>query len=260
MRRSKVLEKLRAGKTALTINVSLGPSPLAIQLAGRSGFDGIWIDTEHRPVNQWQVSSMIMAGHLTDIDCFVRIRKGEGYTSFFRPLEDGAAGIMVPHIKTREEAEWVVYNAKFPPVGRRGLETMMVDADLGFSDPVEFTRHANRETFVAIQIEDVEALEHVDEIASVPGVDILFVGPGDLSFSMGIPLQFDHPGFREAVRLIAAAAEKNNIWWGIPVGDTDSARRYLDQGARFLNVGGDYGILRNGFRNLREAFGKVAGV
>lgn len=254
MRRSRVLEKLRSGEMALTVNISLAPSPLAVQLAGHCGFDGIWIDTEHRPMNQWQVSSMIRAGHLTDIDCYVRIRKGEGYTSFFRPLEDGAAGIMVPHVKTREEAEWVVYNAKFPPVGRRGLETMMQDADLGFNDPIEYTQHANRETFVAIQIEDVEALDHIDEIGAVPGIDVLFIGPADLTFSMGIPLQLDHPRFRDTVKRIAAAASENGKWWGIPVGDVDSARRYAAQGARFLNVGGDYGLLRNGFQQIQADF------
>ncbi len=257
MRRSRVLEKLRSGKPALTVNVSLAPSPLAVQLVGHCEFDGIWIDTEHRPMNQWQVSSMITAGRLVDVDCYVRIRKGEGYTSFFRPLEDGAAGIMVPHVKTREEAEWVVCNSKFPPVGRRGLETMMPDADLGFNDPIEYTQYANRETFVAIQIEDVEALDHIEEIGTVPGIDILFIGPADLSFSMGIPLQLDHPRFLKAVESIASAAAENGKWWGLPVGDVESARRYAAQGARFLNVGGDYGLLRNGFQRIKAEFSEA---
>ena len=258
MRKSRILEKLRAGKPALSVNISLAPSPLAVELVGHCGFDGIWIDTEHRPMNEWHVAPMITAGRCVDVDCFVRIRKGEGYSSFFRPLEDGAAGIMVPHVKTREEAEWVVRNAKFPPIGRRGMETMMPDADLGFTDPVAYTEHANRETFVCIQIEDVEALDHIDEIAATPGLDILFIGPADLTFSMGIPLHLDHPRYREAVKAIASAAEKSGKWWGVPVGDFETAGRYLDQGARFLNVAGDYGILRNGLLNAYETFSALS--
>ncbi len=254
MRRSRVLEKLRSGKPALCASASLAPSPLAIELVGRTGFDGIWIDTEHRPLNQWQVAAMITAGRAVDVDCFVRIRKGEGYSSFFRPLEDGAAGIMVPHVTSREEAEWVVRNAKFPPLGRRGMEVMMPDADLGFVDPVDYTRHANRETFVCIQIEDFEALEHIDEIAATPGVDILFIGPADLTFSMGIPLQLDHPRFLEAVAAIGRAAATHGKWWGVPTGDLQSARRYFAQGARFFNVASDYGLLRTGLSRTFEQF------
>ena len=254
MRRSKVLEQLRAGKAAVSVNISLSTNPLAVEIAGRSGIDGIWIDSEHRPYTQREIAEMITAGRVADIDCFVRIRKGEGYTSFFRPLEDGAAGIMVPHVATRDEAEWVVRNAKFPPIGRRGMENVMPDADLGFVDTLDYVEHANRQTFVAIQIEDVEALDELDGIAAVEGIDILFIGPADLTFSMGIPLQLDHPRYREAVACIAAAAAKNGKWWGLPVPNGEAVTRYVEQGARFLNLGGDYGMLREGFRATRETF------
>lgn len=259
MRRSKMLEKLRRDEAVVSVNISLSPDPLAIEIAGRSGIDGVWIDTEHRPFSQREVAAMINAGRIADIDCFVRIRKGEGYTSFFRPLEDGAAGIIVPHVATREEAEWVARNANFPPMGRRGMEMMMPDADLGFGDIFEYVAHANRETFVIIQIEDVEALDTVEEIAEVPGIDMFMIGPGDLSFSMGIPLQLDHPEFQAAVKKIAAAAAANGKWWGLPVGDTDGVANYYDLGARFFNLGGDYGMLKNGCLQVRSDFDRVMG-
>jgi len=259
MRTSRILARLRNNQPVLTVNVSLAPSPLAVEIAGRCGIDGVWIDLEHRPWTMHDIFPMLAAGRIADTDCFVRIRKGEGYTSFFRPLEDGAAGIMAPHVKSREEAEWVARNAKFPPIGRRGLETMMPDADLGFSDPIEYTRHANRETFVCIQIEDAEALDHLDEIAATPGVDILFIGPADLTFSMGIPLELSHPDFLRAVRAIASAAERNGKWWGIPAPDVQTALRYAEQGARFFNIGGDYGILRTAFAAVRKEFDEAFG-
>lgn len=254
MRKSKVLAKLRKGEPVLSVNLSMACSPLVIEMAGRIGLDAIWIDTEHRPFSQREIASMLLAGRYADVDCYVRIRKGEGYTSFFRPLEDGAAGIMVPHVKTREEAEWVVYNSKFMPIGRRGAENMMVDADLGMVDTLEYFAHANRETFVAIQIEDVEALNHLDEIVSVEGVDILFVGPADLSSSMGIALQFDHPDFQAAVSAIGAAAAAHGKWWGLPVSDIEAVAKYAARGASFFNMGGDYGMLRNGLSKVRQDF------
>ena len=257
MRRSNILEKLRAGKSALLTNISMSPSPLAVEVAGRAGIDGVWIDTEHRPFTPREVADVIAGARLGDIDAMIRIRKGEGYTSFFRPLEDGAAGIMVPHVATREEAEWVARNSKYPPIGRRGVECVMPDSDVSFSDPLEYLEHANRETFVAIQIEDVEALDHMDEIAAVKGLEVFFIGPADLTLSMGIPFQLDHARFREAVQTIAGAAERHGKWWGLPVRDADAAARYAEQGARFFNISGDFPLLKNGFLRTREEFDRT---
>ena len=254
MRRSKVLEKLRAGKAALFTNISLSPNPLACEIAGRVGYDGIWMDMEHRPFSQREVSVMINACRVADIDAMPRIRKDEGYAAFFRPLEDGASGIMVPHVKTGEEAEWVVRNAKFPPIGRRGMENVMPDADLGFVDSLEYIEHANRETFVMIQIEDAEALDHVDDIAGTEGVDCVFIGPADLSLSLGAPFQFDSPKYQEAERAIAAAVEKAGKWWGRPAADVEFAARYAEKGARIFNISGDYGLIKNGLLAIHKEF------
>lgn len=254
MRRSRILEKLRAGKPALITNISISESPFAMQLAGRAGIDGVWIDMEHRPFTQREVSRMIAAAMAADIDAMPRIRKGEGYTSFFRPLEDGAAGIMVPHVKTREEAEWVVRNAKYPPIGHRGVEVVMPDADFGDADPMEYLAHANRETFVAIQFEDAEALDDLDGIMSVEGFDVAFVGPGDLSLSLGVPLQFDSPKFRDALNAIIESATRHGKWWGMPCANMEVAAERVQRGARFIAMGSDYSILKNAYAGLRREF------
>jgi 4-hydroxy-2-oxoheptanedioate aldolase len=259
MRESKVLGKLRSGQAALLVNISLSPNPLAVEMAGRTGIDGVWIDMEHRPLTQREVAHMIAGARLGDIDAMPRIRKDEGYTAFFRPLEDGAAGIMVPHIKTREEAEWVVRNAKYPPLGRRGMESVMPDADLSFSDPLEYMEHANRETFVVIQIEDAEALDNLDEIAAVEGVDVIFVGPSDLTVSMGIPLQKTHPRYLEAEAAIARAAAKHGKWWGRPIANPEDLERCLENGGRFFNMASDFGLLKAGFLQTRQIFDEIAG-
>jgi len=260
MRRSKVLEKLRAGKPVLMTMTSLAPAPLAVEIAGRAGMDAVWLDMEHRPFTPREVAELIAAARLGDVDAVVRVRKGEGYTCFFRPLEDGAAGIIVPHVTTTTEAEWVVRNAKYPPLGRRGIEIVMPDADLSFSDPHAYMAHANRETFVVIQIEDVEALAQLDAIIAVPGVDIIFIGPADLTASMGIPFAFDHPYYAEAITRISNAAAKCGKWWGLPVKDAAEAAAYAARGARFFNIGSDLRLLKDSFLAIRAAFNRALGL
>ena len=257
MRKSKVLGKLRSGRAVLVVNSSVSSSPLVIELAGRASIECLWIDMEHRPFTQRDVAGMITAARLVDTDTVVRIRKGEGYTSFFRPLEDGATGIMVPHVKTGEEAQWVVRNAKYPPLGRRGTETVMPDADLSFTNPMDYINHANKETFVVIQIEDAEALDHLDDIAAVPGIDVLFIGPADLSLSLGIPFQFSDAEFLKAVERVKKAAEKHGTWWGTPASSVSAAAEYYGQGARFLAVGSDFQMLKTGFLTLQNEFDDV---
>jgi len=257
MRRSIVLEKLRAGKAALLTSILLGPSTMAVEIVGRAGIDGVWIDMEHRPMSHREIATLIGAARVVDLDAMIRIRKGEGYTSFFRPLEDGAAGIMVPHVKTRAEAEWVVANSKFPPLGQRGCDTTAFDADVAFSDPVAYLEHANRETFIVVQIEDAEALDHLDDIASVPGIDVLFIGPADLSISLGVPFQMEHPTYCTAVQAVRRAAERHGKWWGLVVGDVPAAVPYAEQGARFLCVGGDIFFYKANCLALRRDFDRL---
>ena len=200
---------------------------------------------------------MINAGRIVDVDAMIRIRKGDGYTSFFRPFEDGAAGIMVPHVKSGSEAEWVVCNARYPPIGRRGTETAMSDADNSFADPLAYLQHANRETFVVVQIEDAEALDHLDEIVSLEGIDVVFVGPADLSVSLGVPFQFQSQTYLDALGKIRSAAHRHDKYWGLPVGDCAAAARYAEQGARFFCIGSDLRFFKAACVALRAEFDQV---
>ena len=254
MRRSKVLEKLRNDQPVLCTNINAGVLPLIVEMAGKVGFDAVWIDMEHRDLSWSDVKQMVTAGRVADIDGMVRIRKGEGYTSFFRPLEDGAAGILVPHVTCADEARAVIRNAKFAPVGFRGYEDVMQDADCSLADPHEYMDHANRETFVAIQIEDREAVDAIDQIAAVEGIDIFFIGPSDLTQSYGKPLDFENPQIADAISKISAAAARNKIHWGMPCRSVDHARELIDRGARFVTIGEDIGVLSQFYQEIHGAF------
>lgn len=253
MRRSKTLEKIRNGGWAFCTGVGFGGSRTA-ELAGYLGYDCIWIDMEHKPFTQDEVFHMIQGARASDCDCVVRVRK-QGYLDYFRALEDGAAGIMVPHIKTVEEAVYVANNAKYPPLGRRGIDLAGADTRYMQDDEIENMVFCNKETFVMIQIEDAEALPNIDEIAAVPGIDAFFIGPADLSTSLGVFGQMNSEPMQDAIRKIAAAAEKNGKWWGLPVGSPEAGQKYLDMGASFLNYSGDIGAIAREFKRARKEFG-----
>ena len=162
--------------------------------------------------------------------------------------------MMVPHVRSPEEAvRWVEYG-KYGPTGRRGLENVMRDADMGLAETVPYIEHVNRETFLALQIEDVEAVEAVDEIAAVPGYEILFAGPADLSNGYGVTGQTRHPKVMQAIEKVATAAARHGKWWGMPVASIEEAATFAEMGGRFFNFGGDYSWIRNGLKQTCDAF------
>lgn len=253
MKESRVLKKLRAGEFVVTAGVNRVAEPWLTEVIGRIGYDVIWFDMEHRAFSYDKIDPVALACRATGIDLMVRVLK-TGYTSPMRALEFGANGILVPHCMSAEEArQWVEW-VRYPPLGRRGFDGAGADADYALADPKEYFERANDEVFLALQVEDRECVECVEEIAAVPGVDLLFVGPGDLSISYGVPFEFDHPLVQSAIDRVAAAASKAGIWWGIPTGSPEQAQRYIDRGARLVTAGNDHALLLRGFQNAFSGF------
>lgn len=241
----------------LTAAIGRVAEPWLAEVVGRLGFDVIWFDLEHRAFSEAVIDPVSVACRATDIDLMVRVRKG-GYDSPMRALEFGATGIMVPHIRSAEEArQWVEWS-KFPPLGKRGLDGAGSDAGFGLDGGLEYLQAANDETFLVLQIEDREAVECVEDIARVPGVDMLFVGPGDLSLSYGVPLQFNHPLLIEACERVNAATKAAGNWWGTVSGTPEAAQLALDRGARLVVGGVDHIFLLEGFKRSFAEYGKIA--
>jgi 4-hydroxy-2-oxoheptanedioate aldolase len=256
MTKSKVLQKLRAGGFVRVAGIGRVTDPWLTELIGRLGFDVIWLDMEHRAFGYEVIDPLSLACRATGMDLMVRLLK-TGYSSPMRCLEFGANGLMVPHVRSVEEAlQWVEWT-RFPPLGRRGFDGAGVDADYMLADPIQHLEHGNREVFLMLQIEDREAVDCVDEIAAVAGVDLLFVGPGDLSISYGVPFQFDHPSLQHAIDRVAAAAARAGKWWGLPTGTPEAAQKALDRGARLVTCGGDHIFLVRGFEKAARDFGEL---
>ena len=256
MRKSTVKRKLKNDEIVWCTSVSFTNSSKITEIAGLLGYDCIWIDMEHRPYDYNEVFCMIQGARVSDTDCMVRIRK-ESYASYFRPFEDGAAGIMIPHCIEKQDAEIAVVNSKYPPMGLRGVDGVGVDSDYGLAQYEKYLNNANDETFIVVQIEDREALDNLDEICSVKGVDIIFVGPGDLSKSFNVMGQTNHEKVKESIEKVAEIAKKYGISWGLPVASAEDAKRYMKMGARFMNIGSDRSVLVNGMRQLIETYKKI---
>lgn len=256
MTKSRVLSKLRAGELVRIFAVTRVVDPWLAEVAGKVGFDLVWLDMEHRAFGYDVIDPLSLACRAARVDLMVRILK-TGYSAPMRVLEFGANGIMVPHCRSADEArQWVEW-CRFPPLGKRGFDGSGADADFMLANPFEYLRQANEETFLVLQIEDREAIECIDEIAAVPGVDVLFVGPGDLSLSYGAPFQLDHPTMQRALDRVAKAVAKAGKWWGLATGTPAPASLAVRQGARFLTCGSDHAFLVKGLQNAYEEYRQI---
>jgi 4-hydroxy-2-oxoheptanedioate aldolase len=250
------MDKLRQGKAALVTTVTPYASPKLTEMIGLLDFDCVWIDMEHQDYSYDQLFNMALGCRSSGVEPMARIRKGD-YWTYSRPFEAGATGIMVPHCRSGAEAEQIVRYSRFHPLGMRGIDGVEASADYGLAPTAEYMAHANRETFVCVQIEDREAVEDVDAIAAVEGIDILFVGPADLSQSYGIPLQTQAPPIRDAIERVADAAAKLRKAWGLPEGSVEAGERYYEMGARFLACGAAIIILQQGWQRIRQDFDAI---
>jgi 2-keto-3-deoxy-L-rhamnonate aldolase RhmA len=224
--------------------------PGFVKQAAHFGFDCIWLDLEHRYIDHANVMTLLAQSHLHDIDIMVRAPTLEK-TGLYRYLEDGAAGLMIPHVNTADKAKMLVDAVKFPPLGDRGLDAAGLDADYlldvdGYLDAV------NDETFLVVQIETPEAVTNVDSIAAVPGVDGMFVGAGDL----GLRLK-RLPGdltLESCFEKVAAASKKHDTPWGTPVATPEILRQRQSQGGQLLAHGGEFGAILQMLERCGAAF------
>lgn len=256
MRPSKTLAKLRNNQPVRMC--ALGHFiPAYVRHAAEYKFDCIWFDLEHRTMTDREVQSMLAFFHLFDIDCMLRAPTLEK-TRLYRYLEDGAAGLMIPHVSTVEKARELVQATKFPPIGDRGLDGAGLDTDFLFQGGEGYTDRANRETFLVVQIETPEAVENAEGIAALEGIDGLFIGPADLTLRLkhqtggGLTIE-------EATERVAAAAKKHGKAWGQPGFSPAHIKELRDQGAQLVNHGGDFGAFKNmleaNSRDLDEIYG-----
>ena len=217
-------------------------SPITVEIAGLVGYDWILIDHEHGPGGEDTLLHQLHAAAATPAFPIVRIAMNET-PRFKRVLDMGAFGVMVPYVNTAAEARAAVNAMRYPPHGIRGVAKFNRGAGFG-GDFEDYYLHAHERLVSVIQIETPEAVANIDEIAAVDGVDVLFVGPTDLSYNMGIRDQLESPRFTETLQKVSAAAKKHGKAAGILVHANPLVAKVRDLGYTFVALGSDGGGVR----------------
>ena len=250
MAENQLKAKLDRGDVVLGPFVNLA-SGATIEIAALAGFDFVILDTEHGPLDIPSAEDLCRVAAGAGISPIVRVRKNDP-PQVLRALDIGADGVQVPQICNRSDAERLVQAAKYSPLGMRGVSPYTRAARYFADGPAIFDR-LNQEQMVLIHVEGVEGLENLGEILSVGGLDVVFLGPYDLSQSLGIPGQVTDPRvvdrMKEAARDIKAA--------GLTVGtfaDTpEAAKRWIDAGVQYIALSVDTGIYLRGCRQMVQA-------
>lgn len=252
MRFSQVKAKLRKGEPAL-VTCCHFIDPSVYELVSLLGFDGIWLDLEHHSTSDETAATLMRAARVGTSDVIARPAKGE-FMRMGRLLEAGAQGIMYPRCESAEEAAELVRWAKFAPQGARGVDGANGDNPYCATPMPPYLKAANEHTLLIVQLESPTALDQAEAIAKVPGVDVLMLGPGDLSVIAGIPYQFDHPLIVGAYRRVAEAARSAGKWWGTVSGSPAHTQTLLDLGARFICHGCDLIMVKLGMEQIQQCY------
>lgn len=246
----KLVRIFSAGRLSGTVTIDL--------FGFMGGFDGLWLDQEHVGLTFHDVQIATAAARANGFDNFVRMAPLD-YSLATQNLEAGAGGLMAAQIESAEHAEQFVTWSKFAPRGRRGMNTSGRDAHYTIKPPAEFAAEANRDHLTLIQIETLGALNDADKIAAIDGVDLLFVGPSDLSQALGILGQFDHKKLWEAITSVAEACRKHGKHWGtVPAGPA-FAQRCQDLGCRMLSCAADVRAMRMGIEAAKNDYAQYFG-
>ena len=242
MRTNFTLDKLRKGGVVLGCALQSYRSAEIPRVYAAAGFDYIFIDAEHSGFDLETVQDMIATSVQAGITPLVRV--GEFlYSLVARFLDVGAQGIILPRAECSDVLEVAIQWTKFPPRGKRGFGVMAPQLDYEQRDFTEIIEHLNRNTMVVVQFETGTAMERADELLAVPGIDVAMVGPSDLSISLGVPGQFDHPLLIDAICRFMEICRDRNIIPGIHCRNPVQAKSWIDRGMRLVGAGGEQGLL-----------------
>ena len=232
MRNQSIKERLKKGEFVV------GPfmksrDPAMVEIVGLAGFDFAILDMEHSALSIESVEDLIRMAQVRGIDSIVRVPE-ISESAISRPLDAGASGVLVPHVDTRKQAENVVFLSKFSPLGEKGMDVYARAADYSRLAKDIYLKEANRQTLLIIQIEGKKGVENLDDILMVKGLDAIFVGPYDLSQSLGVPGEIDHPRVIEKIKEVVGKVKKAGLSLGIYVDDVKTAKRWIDLGVQFI--------------------------
>ncbi|MFC0274365.1 HpcH/HpaI aldolase/citrate lyase family protein [Metabacillus herbersteinensis] len=236
MYQNQFKQKLNGISNKPWLGVFIGfPSTQVVEMAALNHFDVVVIDNEHGILSPENVEHMVIAAENRGITPLVRVVSSNTH-EILKAMDRGAHGVHVPQVESKEEAERIVEAVKYPPVGKRGAAFSMRAADYGNVPIYEYLEHANRESFICIHIESEKAMENLDEILSVKDIDMVYIGPTDLSVSLGYGGRMDHPEVLKSIDHIYQSARKAEVKVGIHTKDSNGARMRKEWGADYIGL------------------------
>ena len=237
--------KLNEGALAIGTMISEIRNPNLAYMLAQCGFDFFIIDNEHGSYSPETISDIIAAARGAGISTVVRIPEIRRET-ILKPLDCGAAGLLVPCVNTADQAKEIISHAKYPPLGNRGVALSRPHSLYGRPKAAEYLAEANEATFIAVQAESPEAIENLEKIATTPGIDAIFVGPSDLSVGLGIPGQITHPKEVEAIEKVVEVCLNHHIAPGIHMSKLETLKEWIQKGMRFVTFSSDVDMLARG--------------
>jgi 4-hydroxy-2-oxoheptanedioate aldolase len=247
--------RIHAGDTLIGSFADLA-SPLAAELLGLAGLDWVVLDLEHGESTEADLLAMLYAVKTTPMTALVRVPSAERLR-VGRALDLGAAGIMVPQLQSIDAVREAVTYLRYPPVGQRGVALRTRGADMGALGHGDVARVVNDRIVGIIQIESPGTVRDVDAIAALEEVDVVFVGPADLSHNLGVPGQFDHPTYLGAIDAVVKACSAHGKAAGILIYDAAALPRHVDLGFRFIGLGSEGSYVSAGAKAMLAAAGRT---
>ena len=232
MRKNLTKEKIKQGKIAYGVFVSMWSPPI-VEIIGHIGFDFVILDGEHSPISAESCEHMIRAADCANITPITRIGMNIRQ-NILRYLDIGALGVLMPQINSKAEVETVIESVKYPPEGKRGLAGVRA-ANYGLTGSLgDYVKEANQETMVIIQVETMQAVDNLKEILSVPGTDVVFIGPTDLSSAMGYPGQTTHPEVQKMITYLVKEIRAAGKAAGTVAYNLDTLRTCKERGFQYI--------------------------
>ena len=255
-------KKLEDGGTVYSTMLSLSRNPRWARAIGQLQFDYVIIDNEHSAYSRGEVADFIAAINTTGTTSIIRIPiPSSHYVTM--ALDAGAHGVLVPYCETVEEVKEVIGAARWRPLKGALVDRVMETGEFPSEASKAYLQRRNSSTVVIIGIESVPAAENLEEILKVDGIDAIFVGPNDMSISMGIPDQYDHPDFEEMLRFVIRTCGARNIPVAVHLQSVESSKKWIQEGVRFVLHKTDVGALHEGFRRdfdqLRQVGNEISG-
>jgi 2-keto-3-deoxy-L-rhamnonate aldolase RhmA len=234
-------KRLKQGGVVLGTMIADFTSPEVTRPIAVAGFDFALIDTEHGPFSLETVADMVRTSKSTDLTMLARVPTAD-YFHVARTLDAGVHGVMIPHVERVSEVKSALDAMKYPPIGQRSYGLRPVVTDYKPATVKDQIASLNDNTILIIQIESVKAIEDIESLVSVSGVDVALIGPNDLSISLGCPGELNHPRMVEAISKVLDVAEKYDVAVGNHLRDMKSLLGWRDRGMRVLMFSNDSGL------------------